>query len=128
MRRSTPPVWHVDLYRIEDPSELDELGLDDIRGDGVLLVEWPERAGAARGPMRSRLSLDFARGRRTRLDSRGAPGMGRAMAAPMIPPAACARIPRPLTAGPGREILPLAGDAVFRRYFRVIATASAARC
>ena len=24
-----PPVWHVDLYRLEAPSELDEIGLDD---------------------------------------------------------------------------------------------------
>lgn len=37
------PVLHVDLYRIEDPAEADELGLDDARADAVLLVEWPER-------------------------------------------------------------------------------------
>ncbi|MGZ8998084.1 MAG: tRNA (adenosine(37)-N6)-threonylcarbamoyltransferase complex ATPase subunit type 1 TsaE [Allosphingosinicella sp.] len=37
------PVWHVDLYRIEDPSELDELGLDEARADCALLIEWPER-------------------------------------------------------------------------------------
>jgi tRNA threonylcarbamoyladenosine biosynthesis protein TsaE len=37
------PVWHVDLYRIERPDELAELGLDDARHDGVLLIEWPER-------------------------------------------------------------------------------------
>ena len=35
-----PPVWHVDLYRIEKLSELEELGLDSA-GDAVLLVEWP---------------------------------------------------------------------------------------
>lgn len=39
-----PPLWHADLYRIEDPSELDELGLD-ATGEGVLVVEWPEHAG-----------------------------------------------------------------------------------
>jgi tRNA threonylcarbamoyladenosine biosynthesis protein TsaE len=39
------PVWHVDLYRLDDPGEVEELGLEDERGDGVLLVEWPERAG-----------------------------------------------------------------------------------
>ena len=39
------PLWHVDLYRIEHPSELDELGLDTIQDDGVLVVEWPSRAG-----------------------------------------------------------------------------------
>jgi tRNA threonylcarbamoyladenosine biosynthesis protein TsaE len=37
------PVAHVDLYRIEDEDELLELGLDDARYDGALLVEWPER-------------------------------------------------------------------------------------
>ncbi|WP_442677913.1 tRNA (adenosine(37)-N6)-threonylcarbamoyltransferase complex ATPase subunit type 1 TsaE [Sphingomonas sp. ASY06-1R] len=40
------PLWHVDLYRIEDPDELAELGLDDARSDTALLIEWPERMGA----------------------------------------------------------------------------------
>ena len=53
-----PPVWHVDLYRIEDPSEMDELGLDSA-ADAVLLVEWPERAAAAVWAQALRLSLDF---------------------------------------------------------------------
>src|ERR1700675_3853754 len=39
------PVWHVDLYRIEDPAEAAELGLDDARDEVVLIVEWPERLG-----------------------------------------------------------------------------------
>jgi tRNA threonylcarbamoyladenosine biosynthesis protein TsaE len=55
-----PPVWHVDLYRIDDRSEMDELGLD-AAGDAVLLVEWPERAGADAWPQALALSLDFAR-------------------------------------------------------------------
>lgn len=38
------PVQHVDLYRIDDPDEIAELGLDEAAGDSVLLVEWPERA------------------------------------------------------------------------------------
>lgn len=37
------PIAHVDLYRIEDAKELDELGLDDVLDGGVLLIEWPER-------------------------------------------------------------------------------------
>ncbi|WP_084579822.1 tRNA (adenosine(37)-N6)-threonylcarbamoyltransferase complex ATPase subunit type 1 TsaE [Sphingomonas azotifigens] len=41
------PVLHVDLYRIEDPDEAEELGLDDARSDSLLLVEWPERLGDA---------------------------------------------------------------------------------
>jgi len=39
------PVLHVDLYRVEDPAELEELGLAEPHGDALLLVEWPERAG-----------------------------------------------------------------------------------
>jgi tRNA threonylcarbamoyladenosine biosynthesis protein TsaE len=54
-----PPVWHVDLYRIEQPSELEELGLDSA-AEAVLLVEWPERAGDNAWPDALRLSLDFA--------------------------------------------------------------------
>ncbi|MGN6155105.1 MAG: tRNA (adenosine(37)-N6)-threonylcarbamoyltransferase complex ATPase subunit type 1 TsaE [Sphingomicrobium sp.] len=53
-----PPVWHVDLYRIEDPGELDELGLDTV-DDAVLLVEWPEKVGR-QWPEALRLTLDFA--------------------------------------------------------------------
>lgn len=55
-----PPIWHCDLYRIEDPAEMEELGLDSVLDDGVLLVEWPERAGAAAWPQALRLSLGFA--------------------------------------------------------------------
>ena len=53
-----PPVWHVDLYRIEDSRELDELGLD-CAADALLLVEWPERAGGGAWPQALGLSLDF---------------------------------------------------------------------
>jgi len=54
-----PPVWHVDLYRIERPSEIEELGLDSA-GDAVLIVEWPERAEDDVWPETLALSLDFA--------------------------------------------------------------------
>jgi tRNA threonylcarbamoyladenosine biosynthesis protein TsaE len=53
-----PPVWHVDLYRLEDASELAELGLDSA-ADAVLLVEWPERAGAGAWPEALRLALEL---------------------------------------------------------------------
>jgi tRNA threonylcarbamoyladenosine biosynthesis protein TsaE len=39
------PLWHVDLYRIEDPAELAELALDEARADTALVIEWPERLG-----------------------------------------------------------------------------------
>ncbi|WP_349359067.1 tRNA (adenosine(37)-N6)-threonylcarbamoyltransferase complex ATPase subunit type 1 TsaE [Stappia sp.] len=42
-------VAHLDLYRLEEPEELDELGLDEALERGAALVEWPER-GAGRLP------------------------------------------------------------------------------
>ncbi len=37
------PVAHADLYRIADPYEVDELGLEELAATYVLLVEWPDR-------------------------------------------------------------------------------------
>lgn len=51
------PVTHVDLYRIENPAEMDELGLDDAKLDSLLVIEWPERAGPERWPDALTLSL-----------------------------------------------------------------------
>jgi tRNA threonylcarbamoyladenosine biosynthesis protein TsaE len=53
-----PPVFHVDLYRIEAPSEVEELGLDSA-ADGLLLVEWPDRVGENVWPEALGLSLQF---------------------------------------------------------------------
>ncbi|HEX6958907.1 MAG TPA: tRNA (adenosine(37)-N6)-threonylcarbamoyltransferase complex ATPase subunit type 1 TsaE [Ferrovibrio sp.] len=39
-------LWHFDLYRIGDPRELDELGIEEALSDGITLIEWPERLGA----------------------------------------------------------------------------------
>jgi tRNA threonylcarbamoyladenosine biosynthesis protein TsaE len=36
-------IHHFDLYRVEDETELRELGLEDAREDGAVLIEWPER-------------------------------------------------------------------------------------
>ena len=41
-----PPIYHFDLYRINDVSELDAIGAEEyLFGDGISFVEWPERAG-----------------------------------------------------------------------------------
>jgi len=39
------PVHHFDLWRLDDPAGLAELGWDDARA-GIVLVEWPDRLGA----------------------------------------------------------------------------------
>ncbi|CUH38822.1 ADP-binding protein [Jannaschia seosinensis] len=38
-------TWHADLYRLSDPSEIIELGLDAAFGTALCLVEWPDRLG-----------------------------------------------------------------------------------
>ncbi len=51
-------LWHADLYRLSDASELAELGLEDAFATAITFVEWPERLGRLR-PAR-RLDLDIA--------------------------------------------------------------------
>jgi tRNA threonylcarbamoyladenosine biosynthesis protein TsaE len=38
--------WHFDLYRLEEPQQVFELGWEEARADGTALVEWAERLGA----------------------------------------------------------------------------------
>ncbi len=40
-------LFHLDLYRLEDPGEMDFLGIEDFLGMGVLAVEWGEKAEKA---------------------------------------------------------------------------------
>ena len=37
------PLFHVDLYRLNDAREIEDLGLDEIAAGGVLAIEWAER-------------------------------------------------------------------------------------
>ena len=50
------PLFHVDLYRLNDPREIEDLGLDEIAEGGVLAIEWAEK-----------LSGDHRYGRATRV-------------------------------------------------------------
>ena len=52
------PIVHADLFRIKDPSELAELGWDEAAEGALVIVEWPERAGA--GLAGDRLEIAFA--------------------------------------------------------------------
>ena len=38
-------LWHFDLYRLEHPQEIYELGIEEAYANGVCLIEWPERLG-----------------------------------------------------------------------------------
>ena len=49
-------IYHFDLYRIVTPDELTEIGWDEALSDGIVLVEWPDRAG----PLLPKRRLDIA--------------------------------------------------------------------
>jgi tRNA threonylcarbamoyl adenosine modification protein YjeE len=53
------PVSHYDLYRLKQPGEMQELGLDEALENGAVLVEWPERATLPDG-LRVTLDADGA--------------------------------------------------------------------
>jgi tRNA threonylcarbamoyladenosine biosynthesis protein TsaE len=66
-------VAHFDLYRLSNPDEAYEIGLDEALDDGAAIIEWPERLGS-RLPQ-DRLDVEIAlrdQGRSVRLASHGA--------------------------------------------------------
>lgn len=50
-------IYHFDLYRLEDPEEVFELGWDDALAEGIVLVEWPERLGSLLPEARTNVRL-----------------------------------------------------------------------
>ena len=94
------PVVHFDLYRLADPSELDELGFDEALSSGICLVEWPEMGGDLLPADRITLTLEHETiGRRATITA---------------PEAALARIRRVIAI---REFLRANGHANGRRRF-----------
>ena len=66
-------VWHCDLYRIEAPGEIAELGIEEALDSAIVLVEWPDRLGAAPPAPRLDVRMSFAGpGRAALLEGRGA--------------------------------------------------------
>jgi tRNA threonylcarbamoyladenosine biosynthesis protein TsaE len=60
-------IWHFDLYRLENPGEARELGMEEAV-DGLALIEWPERLGRYLPAARLEVQLDFGvQGRIARL-------------------------------------------------------------
>ncbi len=62
-------IWHVDLYRISDPAEIEELGLMNAFDEAICLVEWPERLGPLIPPDALRLDMKQGDGPQTRIVS-----------------------------------------------------------
>jgi tRNA threonylcarbamoyladenosine biosynthesis protein TsaE len=68
------PIWHFDGYRLRDPEEAWELGIEDAFRDGISLIEWPERFGTLLPAGRLRITLSDASApgtRRAALDPGG---------------------------------------------------------
>lgn len=72
------PVVHADFYRLDDPSEVEELGLDEYREGAALLAEWPDHAGGfAHDPACLAITLETAEKGRIAIASGGADWLGR---------------------------------------------------
>jgi tRNA threonylcarbamoyl adenosine modification protein YjeE len=55
----TPPIEHVDVFRVENPAEAADLGLEDaFAPDAITLVEWPERVPGLVPPGAVRVAID----------------------------------------------------------------------
>lgn len=63
------PVYHIDLYRLGDASvELAELGIDEMLADGIVLIEWADKAGSTLPRRRWELSISITGKSSRRLD------------------------------------------------------------
>lgn len=53
-------IYHLDLYRLVDPSEMEPLGIRDLLTPGaILLIEWPSRAGSRLPPADLRIEISY---------------------------------------------------------------------
>ena len=58
-------IFHLDLYRLADPEELEFIGLRDyLDGPGILLIEWPERGEGLVPPPDIEIELNYVEGGR----------------------------------------------------------------
>lgn len=72
--RDPAPIWHFDLYRLERPEEVTELGLEEALAEAISLIEWPDRLGPRMPSDRLEVHLAFAespQARRATLIARG---------------------------------------------------------
>lgn len=103
-------IWHADLYRLTDASELSELGLDEAMTDAICLIEWPDRL-AALPPDALTVALTPLPDPNLRQIALAFPGAARlAQRASFVATAGWA----------DSRVTPLAGDASARRYFRLV--------
>lgn len=108
-------IWHADLYRLTHPDELVELGLDEAMRDAIVLIEWPDHGGPLPDPLTIGLEplAEFPDLRRITLAGSEA-RWGLMTRLPAI-----ARLIHRAGWAQAR-VIPLAGDASDRRYFRLV--------
>jgi tRNA threonylcarbamoyladenosine biosynthesis protein TsaE len=72
-------LYHMDLYRLADPDELEPLGVRDLlTEDSILLIEWPSKAGPRLPPIDVEVGItyiDADEGRAVRLAGRSPEGI-----------------------------------------------------
>lgn len=107
-------IWHADLYRLTDPSELEELGLDEALDRAICLIEWPDRIEVVPpGALWVQIAPCADPGLREVVlsgDALAWPDLARAVQrAGFVAEAGWA----------AAQVVPLAGDASARRYFRL---------
>ncbi|MET0219058.1 MAG: tRNA (adenosine(37)-N6)-threonylcarbamoyltransferase complex ATPase subunit type 1 TsaE [Tardiphaga sp.] len=112
------PLVHADLYRINDASELEEIGLSPLPEGTVVLIEWPERAAGALPPDR----IDIALSHRPALGSaaRAAAVTGHGRASLQVLRLRALREFLEATGALGTRRVRMAGDASTRSYARLI--------
>ncbi|MGP9813279.1 tRNA (adenosine(37)-N6)-threonylcarbamoyltransferase complex ATPase subunit type 1 TsaE [Rhodopseudomonas sp. NSM] len=112
------PLLHADLYRVEDPSELDEIGLSPLPDGVVALIEWPERAPGAMPSDR----IDIALSHRPALGSmaRAAEITGHGKAAAQVERLAALRSFIETSGYAEAERRHMPGDASTRSYARLM--------
>lgn len=108
-------IWHADLYRLTHADELAELGLDEAMQGSIVLVEWPDHGTPLPEPLTIGLEPDLDDPDLRQITLSGTePRWGFAARLPLI-----ARLIHRAGWG-GARLLPLAGDASSRRYFRLL--------
>ena len=61
------PIYHVDLFRLDTPGDLDDIGLHDLLdGQAVIIIEWAERLGTLRPASRLDVTLRYGQEEETR--------------------------------------------------------------
>lgn len=72
------PVVHADFYRLDDPGEVEEIGLDDYRDGAALIAEWPDHSGGfGHEPACLSILLENGRNGRIAIARGGADWLGR---------------------------------------------------